>query len=69
MLEDFSNTCINQIINDTEWPQSFSLRSPEKLLDMEYDQSVPEGKPTSSHAQLENDLITTNVVSDETASQ
>ena len=57
MLENSANTCINQIINDTE--------SPQDLVDTEHDQSVSEEKPTSPHA-LENELITTIVVSDTT---
>lgn len=35
---------------------------------MEHDKTVPKGKPTSPHA-LENELITTIVVSDNTTSQ
>jgi hypothetical protein len=68
MLEDFANICINKIVNDPESPQSTSLQSPEEQLNAEHDQSNPEVKPTSSHAS-ENDLITTIIVSDDTASQ
>ncbi|HZA68184.1 MAG TPA: hypothetical protein VE548_00685 [Nitrososphaeraceae archaeon] len=55
MLGDLTNTCINQIINDNESTQSSSLQLPQELV--------------GGEQALENELITTIVVSDYTASQ
>ena len=55
MLGDLTNTCINQIINDNESTQLSSLQLPQELV--------------GGEQALENELITTIVVSDYTASQ
>jgi hypothetical protein len=68
MLEDFANTCINKIANDPKSPQSTSLQSPKELSDPHCDQSDDEDKYADPH-DLENVIIATNVLCDNTASK
>jgi len=64
MLEEFANTCINKIANDTKSPKPSSLQPPKEPSDQQYDQSYDEGKQTDPHTSG-NVLITTNAVCDE----